>query len=338
MSFNKLNRRNFLKTLGAAGAAFAGAGALKSRASVASGVAGRPAAQGVTADDMDRFHEEGVQVYLDNIGKDEGYWGVPLNPTMDGDVKVFQVVAIEAPWDTGGGNTVNAMMYNGMVPGPYIRVTEGEQVRIVFTNSMTQSSSIHFHGVHTPNSMDGVPYVTQPVVKPGETFNYEFTARNAGTHMYHSHHNAAEQVSRGLMGAFIIDPADASSEPEVSADYIMMLNDSSIGLTLNGRGFPYTQPIIAAKGDVIRVRYMNEGMMIHPMHLHGMYQEVISKDGAKLPMPYLADTLNVAPGERYDVIVRCEEPGVWAFHCHVLSHAESSHGMFGMVTALVINE
>ncbi len=154
--------------------------------------------------------------------------------------------------------------------------------------------------------------------------------------MYHSHHNAAEQVTRGLLGAFIIDPLDKTSEPRVDAEYIMVLNDAAIGFTINGKSFPATQPIIAKKGDRIRIRYMNEGLMIHPMHLHGMYQQVIAKDGAKLATPYLADTLLIAPGERYDVLVDCQEPGAWAFHCHILTHAESNHGMFGMVTALVI--
>jgi FtsP/CotA-like multicopper oxidase with cupredoxin domain len=228
------------------------------------------------------------------------------------------------------------MMYNGRVPGPTIRVTEGDKVRVIVNNQMTQSTSIHFHGVHTVNSMDGVPYVTQPPIKPGASFTYEFVARPAGTHMYHSHHNAAEQVTRGLMAPFIIDPIDLVNEPRVDAEYVMVLNDAGVGLTINGKSFPATQPIVAKKGDRIRIRYMNEGLMIHPMHLHGMYQQVIAKDGAKLPAPYLADTLNIAPGERYDVIVDCQEPGAWAFHCHILTHAESNHGMFGMVTALVI--
>ena len=81
---------------------------------------------------------------------------------------------------------------------------------------------------------------------------------------------------------------------------------------------------------------MNEGLMIHPMHLHGMPQNVISKDGYMLTSPYLVDTLSIAPGERYDTIIDATEPGVWAFHCHVLTHAESQHGMFGMVTVLIV--
>jgi FtsP/CotA-like multicopper oxidase with cupredoxin domain len=83
---------------------------------------------------------------------------------------------------------------------------------------------------------------------------------------------------------------------------------------------------------------MNEGLLIHPMHLHGIEQVVFSKDGWNLPQPYTCDTLNIAPGERYDVLVNCHTPGAWAFHCHILSHAESPKGMFGMVIALVIQE
>lgn len=288
--------------------------------------------------DMDAMHEAGVKTYLDNIGKDENYWRKPLEPTMDGDVKVFNITCQDIQWDTGKEMTFPAMAYNGMVPGPEIRVTEGDTIRFVVKNELSQSTAIHFHGVRVPNKVDGVPFITQPVIKSGETFSYEFTARNSGTHMYHSHHNAAEQVTSGLLGALIIEPKDKSREPQVDADYTMVLNDTTLGFTLNGKQFPYTQPIVAKLGQKIRVRYMNEGLMIHPMHLHGITQLVFAKDGNYLPVPYLCDTLNIAPGERYDVVIDCDEAGVWAYHCHILTHAESRHGMFGMVTVLIVNE
>jgi manganese oxidase len=295
-----------------------------------------PAQPGTTNDDMDEMHKHGVEVFVANIGTEPGFWRPPMEYRMEDGFKVFEVTCTEGPWEIEPGRAVPAMMYNGMVPGPEIRVTEGDKVRIVCRNDMDQSTSIHFHGVLVPNSMDGVPYITQEPIKPGETFVYEFTTRNSGSHMYHSHHNAAEQVTKGLMGAFIIEPRDKSNEPAVDADYTMVLNDSGIGLTINGKSFPHTQPIVAKLGETIRVRYMNEGLMIHPMHLHGLAQTVVAKDGWDLPQPFKCDTLNVAPGERWDVVVLCDEPGVWAFHCHVLTHAESAHGMFGMVTALII--
>jgi len=333
-----LNRRGFLKFTGAAGVTLAGLAGIAAKVKADQKPATAPVfpGQGLGADEMDAMHEQGVKTFVDNIGKNPDFWGVAMPYTMDGPVKVFEITCTEGDWETTPGQVVNAMMYNGRVPGPYIRVTQGETVRLNVTNQMTQSTAIHVHGLHMLNSMDGVPFVTQPPIKPGKTFTYEFAAKNSGTHMYHSHHNSTEQVTRGLIGAFIVDPQDKSKEPQVSAEYILVLNDSGVGMTLNGKSFPSTQPILAKLGDRIRIRYMNEGLQIHPMHLHGMYQTVFMKDGAPVGVPYLVDTLLVGPGERYDVLVDCLEPGVWAFHCHILAHAESNHGMFGMVTALVI--
>jgi FtsP/CotA-like multicopper oxidase with cupredoxin domain len=206
----------------------------------------------------------------------------------------------------------------------------------VLKNEMVQSTAVHFHGIRVPNKVDGVPYITEEPVKKGETRVYEFVAKNPGSHMYHSHHNAAEQVTKGLMGAFIIEAKD--EKYPVDAEYTMVLNDTGVGLTINGKGFPYTQPLVAKLGQKIRVRYLNEGLLIHPMHLHGIPQLVVSKDGYDLPQPYMVDTLNIAPGERWDTIIDCDEAGVWAFHCHILTHAESAKGMFGMVTVLIVQE
>ena len=344
---NQLGRREFLKMAGAAAGVTAAAAATGGRA-FASGNSGLPqqdATPEVTPpaelaywQTMGLHHEDGVRIYFENVGKDPTFWDNKMPFEMDGDVKVFNIVCQEIDWDTGGGMIFPAMAYNGTVPGPEIRVTEGEVVRLVVRNEMNQSTAIHPHGILLPNSQDGVPYITQPPITPGSEFIYEFTAPNPGSHMYHSHHNSAEQVTRGLLGPFVIDPLDTSREPVVSAEYNMILNDSALGFTLNGKGFPYTQPIIAKLGDKIRVRYYNEGLMIHPMHLHGIPQTVFAKDGFYLPVPYLVDTLNIAPGERYDVLIDCDNPGVWAFHCHILSHAEGPDGMFGMVTTLIVQE
>jgi FtsP/CotA-like multicopper oxidase with cupredoxin domain len=160
--------------------------------------------------------------------------------------------------------------------------------------------------------------------------------------MYHSHHNATDQVGRGLLGAFIVQPKSPADRYDrrfgVSQDIIWISNDSIGGFTINGRGFPATSPIVATVGDTIAIRFMNEGSMMHPWHLHGMPMKVVARDGYPLPQPFLCDTLGVNPGERWDVIIECEDPGAWAFHCHILPHAEGHDGMFGMVTALVIQE
>jgi FtsP/CotA-like multicopper oxidase with cupredoxin domain len=244
-------------------------------------------------------------------------------------------------WEYTPGKTVEAWTYNGVTPGPEIRVTEGDKVRFIVTNELPQSTAIHWHGLIVPNSQDGVPFITQPPIKPGESFTYEFQIRegNAGAHMYHSHHNAAFQVTKGLLGAFIVEPKDPATRPVYDREFTMVLNDGPIGgFTINGKGFPATQPVVAKKGERILVRYMNEGLMIHPMHLHGMPQQVVAQDGWLLPQPHMCDTLNIAPGQRFEVIIEATEVGVWAYHCHILNHAESEHGMFGMVTALIVEE
>lgn len=288
-----------------------------------------------SADAMDAMHEAGIKKFP---AKTAGKGNVPLAPRMDGNVKVFELTTSEIDWETEPGKTVKAMAYNGMVPGPQIRVREGDRVRVVLKNELKESTVIHFHGLELPIELDGVPFITQPPIKPGATYTYEFTVPNAGSHMYHSHINATKQVGMGLLGAFIVEPKRPRKIEKVDVDYVMVLNDGFHGYTLNGKSFPATEPIVAKLGQKVRIRFMNEGMMIHPMHLHGMHMTVIDKDGWPQPAPWKCDTLNVAPGERWDVIVDCNKPGTWAFHCHILPHAESEHGMFGMVTALIVQK
>ena len=214
--------------------------------------------------------------------------------------------------------------------------TEGDKVRIKVTNKLKESTSVHWHGLRIPNNMDGVTYMNQDPITPGSTFTYEFVAKPAGTHMYHAHHNSAKQQMAGLAGAFIIDPKDPKSDPPYDKDYVLMLNDTTIGLTINGKGFPATEPLTAKLGERIRLRFLNMGQMYHPMHLHGLPMEIFARDGYPLPMPYKCDTVSVGPGERWDAIVVADEAGTWAFHCHILPHAESEHGMFGMTTAVIV--
>ena len=346
------NRRVFLKNSAVAAAAVAALGACDTGAQDKPGQATKGPPTGGTmgphdtgahtangavalsnAEKMDALHEAGVKAFP---AKTEGLGNQLLKPRMERDVKVFDLTCKEVQWETEPGKRVRAWAYNGVVPGPQIRVREGDRVRINVKNERTESTAVHFHGLEIPNDQDGVPFITQPPIKPGASYTYEFTVPNAGSHMYHSHHNAAKQVGLGLLGAFIVEPRQKASYENVDLDYVMILNDGAHGYTLNGKSFPATEPIVAKRGQKIRIRYMNEGMMIHPMHLHGMHMTVVEKDGWPQPAPWKCDTLNIAPGERWDVIVTCNNPGTWAFHCHILPHAESEHGMFGMVTALIV--
>lgn len=269
----------------------------------------------------------------------EGLGGQVLAPTILADgTKQFDLTTAVTKWQVSPDKTVEAMTYNGTVPGPTIKVDPGDHVKVVLHNEMPQSTSIHFHGLTTPNSMDGVTYATQDPVKTGETFTYEWTVQDTpAVGMYHSHHNAVEQVPDGLAGAFIVGEEPVPAGVTVSQEQVMVLDDSGvIGYALNGKSFPATTPFVAEQGDWVEVHYMNEGSQIHPMHLHGMPQMVIAKDGMPLATPSMEDTVTVAPGERYTVLIHATEVGTWVWHCHILPHAENENGMYGMVTALVV--
>jgi len=343
LSVSPASRRAFLRKGAAAAVALPavvstlsackGTSAAPSKPATAKPTAPPPLTPREKADQMDAMHEKGVKAFP---AKTEGKGNLLLQPRLEKGVKVYDLTCEEIQWEVEPGRQVKAWAYNRQVPGPQIRVREGDRVRVNLTNQLPESTAIHFHGLELPNDQDGVPFITQPPVKPGASYTYEFTVPNAGSHMYHSHHNAAIQVGLGLLGAFIVEPRRPVPAHRADVDYVMVLNDGSHGYTLNGKGFPATDPVVCGLGQTVRIRFMNEGMMIHPMHLHGMHMTVIAKDGWDQPAPWKCDTLNVAPGERWDVLVKATNPGTWAFHCHILPHAESEHGMFGMVTALIV--
>jgi manganese oxidase len=298
------------------------------------------------ADDHDANGAAIVKRFLDGESAAvEGMGNQPYGePKRDGDVKVFELTVDKITHKIDAlKDPIDALGFNGTWPGPRIDVTEGDNVRAIFTNNLDETTGIHFHGQQLPNNMDGVPHVTQDPIQPGASFTYEFTARTTGSHMYHSHHNATDQVGRGLLGAFIVHPKDPAQRVErkygVTQDIVWISNDSLGGFTINGRGFPATAPLVATLGDKILVRFMNEGVMMHPWHLHGMPMHVVARDGYELgSASFRCDTLGVNPGERWDAVIDCTEPGAWAFHCHILPHAEGRDGMFGMVTALVVQQ
>ena len=272
-----------------------------------------------------------------------------LEPVVAADgTKVFELTAAVTPWEVEPGKVVDAWTYNGMVPGPRMHVEVGDRVEIVLHNELPMATDVHVHGVNLPNSMDGVAPVTQDLVEPGESFTYAFTTDEVAVAMYHAHHHGQMQMPNGLLGTLFVGdvplPAGRTiggdtvpPDVQVAQDIPMVLNDSGvIGYSLNGKSFPATAPITARTGDWVLIHYFNEGSQIHPMHLHQFDQIVVAKDGFPLDSPYLADTVNVAPGERYSVLVQLDEPGTWVWHCHILGHVESESGMFGMITAVVV--
>lgn len=253
---------------------------------------------------------------------------------VDG-VKVFKLTAIPAKWEISKEKSVEAWTYNGVVPGPQIRIQKGDKVRVIFENKLPEDSVVHWHGVHIPFEMDGVPGVSQDPVKPGDKFIYEFEATNSGTHMYHTHKNTLKQAGKGLFGNFIIED---ENEKVYDHEFTMMLSDGPLGFLINGKSFPDTKPWKVKEGDTVRVRISNMGNMTHPMHSHGHGFKTIAKDGYMFPegMQYYQDNVGLLAGDRYDIVFTAKK-GVWPFHCHVLTHVYNGKGeRTGMIQLLVV--
>jgi FtsP/CotA-like multicopper oxidase with cupredoxin domain len=293
------------------------------------------------------------QAMLDSIAAfpaaTEGEGNQPLTATIlpDG-TKHFDLTASIIDWEVSPGNTVKAWAYNGMVPGPRIDLQVGDKVEVTLTNQLPMGTDIHMHGIDLPNDQDGVAPITQHLVTAGQTYTYRFTATEAAIGMYHAHAHGDTQIPNGLFGTMYVGdiPAPAGrtisgipipADLTIAQDVPMVLNDAGvIGLTLNAKSFPATAPLVVNNGDWVRVTYFNEGMQAHPMHLHGFEQIVYAKDGEPLDAPYAADTILVGPGERYTVLFHADQVGTWVWHCHILNHVEAETGMFGMVTAVVV--
>lgn len=280
--------------------------------------------------------------------------GQPLDFRLEDGVKVFEITANPVRWKILDDVQVTAYAYNGTVPGPMIRVTEGDRVRILFTNKLPVPTAIHWHGIEVPNSMDGVPDMTQEPIEPGDIFTYEFEARPSGTFMYHSHFEPDVQVSVGLYAPFVIDSKEPDN-PAPDVDVSLMLSEWRVDdgrtfaampmegmepnyFTINGKAYPSTETINVKRGDRVRLRLYGIGQFVHPMHLHGVPFQIVATDGH--PVPEAArltkDTVLVSPGERYDIEFVATEPGKWMLHCHISHHTTNDNADPGGLM-LVVN-
>ena len=265
---------------------------------------------------------------------------------IENGVKVFDLDTSVIRWTILPGITVNAYAFNGQVPGPRIRFRQGDRVRINVTNRLPESTTVHWHGLILPNIMDGPAHITQePIPTGGGLYRYEFTAVQSGTYLYHSHDHVDRQQGLGLYGALIIDPVEQDPSLEADHEYTVLLQEWLVreGLTypampmdggqpnyftINGRAYPGTDTIPMRVGETLKVRFIgsNNGF-IHPMHIHGGPFKVVAVDGNTLPLSarYEADTVNVGPGQRYDVIWTARNPGKWLIHCHIGHHTTNNN-------------
>jgi FtsP/CotA-like multicopper oxidase with cupredoxin domain len=262
--------------------------------------------------------------------------GSTLPHVMKKGVKEFHLIAEQVKREFAPGMVVNCWGYNGQTPGPTIEAVEGDRVRLLVTNKLPEHTTIHWHGVFLPSGMDGVGGLSQPQIKPGETYAYEFTLRQHGTHMYHPHADEAVQMAMGMMGFFIIHPRRPARrvdrdfcifphewfvEPATSTPNPNIMTDFNI-FTFNSRAFPGTDHLVVRLGERVRLRFANVSMDSHPIHIHGHRFWVVETDGGQIPASawWPETTVNVAPGTTRAVEFIADAPGDWALHCHKSHH------------------
>lgn len=263
---------------------------------------------------------------------------------VDG-VKVFHLVAEEVDHEFAPGLRANCWGYNGQVHGPTIEAVEGDRVRIYVSNRLSAPTTVHWHGIFLPSGMDGVGGLNQVAIMPGETFMYEWTFRQHGTFMYHSHHDEMTQMAMGLMGMMVVHPRKPSADYQVDRDFVTMLGEWVIPagarrpdpnamadfnvLTMNARAFPGTVPLVCNKGDRVRMRFGNlSAMDHHPIHLHGHYFKIAATDGGRIPVAarWPETTVLVPTGSTRDVELIADNVGDWAMHCHMTHHVMNQMG------------
>ena len=260
------------------------------------------------------------------------------------ELRKFEMSIEEVEVDVAPGFSAKVWGFNGQVPGPLYHVDEGDDVEVTVHNFTTLNHTVHWHGVYQTNSWqsDGVPHVTQHPIEPGDSYTYRFVADKAGTLWYHCHVNVSEHVGlRGMWGPLIVAPAEPTElEKRVTKDAILMFSgwDSTVADTygeggkpgqvinyfsINGKSFPITQPLRVKEGDVLRLRLIAATIPV-AFHLHGHDMLVTHKDGSPLSHPYAADVVSMGPGERYDVIIEMNNPGIWMTHDHIDHHTTNN--------------
>ena len=238
-------------------------------------------------------------------------------PYEPGRVRAYMLTAVDKEIEVAPGVFFPAWTYNGTVPGPVIRATEGDTLRVKFVNAGSHPHTIHFHGIH-PTGMDGV----FEVVETGGQFTYEFEARPAGMHLYHCHSTPLKKhIHKGLYGAFIVDPAEPR---EPARELVLVMNGydtdgdgSNNFYTVNGRSFYYARyPITVKRSELVRVYLANltEFDLVNSLHLHAdffRYQATGTGDHWEY-----TDTVMQCQGQRGVIEIRFAGTGAFMFHAH----------------------
>lgn len=277
--------------------------------------------------------------------------GSKLRWRRDGDWLVGHLVAGPIDHEFAPGLRARVFGYNGRTPGPLLEAIEGDRVRIFVTNRLLEPTTVHWHGMIVPNGMDGVSGLNQRPIPVGATYKYEFALRDAGTFMYHAHHDEMVQIGLGLTGMFVVHPRRPRG-PRVARDYALLTHEWRVEpgtrradpnemtdfnvFTFNAKAWPATEPMLVGVGERTRIRLGNLSPMTHhPIHLHGHRFTITETDGGAVPpSAQRFETTALVPVGAVRVIELVSEvPGDWALHCHMTHHImmQMGHGIPSML-------
>jgi FtsP/CotA-like multicopper oxidase with cupredoxin domain len=244
------------------------------------------------------------------------------------------LTSAESTVDLGPGYAAEpAMLYNGQLPGPVLRITEGQTLRVRYRNQLqSEDSIVHWHGQPVQLGMDGAAGISRPSTAPGQEFRYVLEGLKPGTYWYHPHsENHHHQIDRGLYGVLIVDPSNTANEPQSDIDQVIVLDDwlapggsAFSGYLLNGRTSSGQAPIQVTAGQRLRLRFVNTSFRSNfTVALDGHPMTVTHSDGYRL-QNVVTDALPIGIGERYDVIVDCNNPGVWSLAVSLVQNRNST--------------
>jgi manganese oxidase len=251
-------------------------------------------------------------------------------------LREYDIVASDREIEIAPGLFFPAWTYNGQVPGPTIRATEGDRVRVNFLNQGSHPHTIHFHGWHPPE-MDGS--LPEHQVMPGARFVYEFDADPSGLHLYHCHAVPLKRhIHKGLYGVFIVDP---KRPREPAEELVMVMNGFDTNFDADNEVYAVNsvahhfmhEPIRVTVGALVRIYVVNvtEFDLLNSFHLHGMFFDAY-RTGTATATPERTDTLMLCQGERAILETRFRYPGRYMFHAHQSEFAEL--GWMGMFEAV----
>jgi FtsP/CotA-like multicopper oxidase with cupredoxin domain len=265
-------------------------------------------------------------------------WGKRSRLADGRTLREYELVAADKEIEIVPGVKFRAWTYNGRVPGPTIRCREGDELRIHFVNGGSHPHTIHFHGIHR-DVVDGVPGIGGGLIGVGSEYTYSFTAEPFGLHLYHCHASPlAEHISKGLYGAFIVDPKDGRAPAD---ELVMMQNafdpnfdDDNEVYAVNTVAFHYLyQPVQVKQGDLVRIYLLNmvELDPINSFHIHGNFFHRFPTGTSLEPTEY-TDTVVQGQGQRDVLELRFPYTGKYMFHAHKTEFAELGWmGMFDVV-------